>query len=539
MKNRKIRLGVTFLSLVCIILLFFQIDVHASDLKNSEEIAEVVNIEDIIDEIEVTAPTSRATSGDYRSWTQDDSRWGSIKLGSSSSTMKSSGCLVTSITKLAIQSELKSASKFTPASMAVWLNNNGGFTEGGALYWGKPAELVSGFTYCGNLKEYGTYTSSNYNSKFISWINEGYHMVVQVKSGGHWVAIDEEKTLETGKVYIMDSIPYNTNADITLASRYTTFNRVVAYKGGTTPEVLPKVPTLEVNHNTENGSAATLKLSWTKTKDYTSGYWIERTEDEDGEWKVVKEITDGDSLEWLDKTVEPETKYYYRIQAFNENKEAGPYSNIVEFTTQHVHTYKRTVSKKATTEAAGKLKDTCTSCGYIKYVTISKISNVKLSYKTYTYNGKVRKPKVTVLNKSGKEIDPSYYTVTYADGRKNVGKYTVTVKFNGRYKGTVKTYFKILPKKTTIKGLTLGTRTFKLKWDKVDSQISGYEIKWSTSSNFSYNYKSKFVSKKYVSSKVTVARSNTKYFVKIRTYKTVDGVKYYSGWSAKKSFVSK
>ena len=54
-----------------------------------------------------------------------------------------------------------------------------------------------------------------------------------------------------------------------------------------------------------------------------------------------------------------------------------------------------------------------------------------------------------------------------------------------------------------------------------------------------YNYKSKFVSKKYVSSKVTVARSNTKYYVKIRTYKTVDGVKYYSGWSAKKSFVSK
>ena len=78
MKNRKIRLGVTFLSLVCIILLFFQIDVHASDLKNSEEIAEVVNIEDIIDEIEMTAPTSRATSGDYRSWTQDDSRWGRI-----------------------------------------------------------------------------------------------------------------------------------------------------------------------------------------------------------------------------------------------------------------------------------------------------------------------------------------------------------------------------------------------------------------------------------------------------------------------------
>ena len=41
--------------------------------------------------------------------------------------------------------------------------------------------------------------------------------------------------------------------------------------------------------------------------------------------------------------------------------------------------------------AAGKLKDTCKTCGYEKYVTISKINEVKIPYKTYSYNNYVLK----------------------------------------------------------------------------------------------------------------------------------------------------
>ena len=57
-------------------------------------------------------------------------------------------------------------------------------------------------------------------------------MVINVRNGGHWVAVDEEKSLATGTVYIMDSSGTLTNADITLASRYSTFNAIHAYKGG-------------------------------------------------------------------------------------------------------------------------------------------------------------------------------------------------------------------------------------------------------------------------------------------------------------------
>ena len=38
----------------------------------------------------------QAASGEYKSWLQTDSRWGSIQLGSSGATMSRIGCAVTS-----------------------------------------------------------------------------------------------------------------------------------------------------------------------------------------------------------------------------------------------------------------------------------------------------------------------------------------------------------------------------------------------------------------------------------------------------------
>ena len=60
-------------------------------------------------------------------------------------------------------------------------------------------------------------------------------MLVNVNSGGHWVAVDEAKSLATGQVYIMDSLSGAQNTDLTLASRYASFNAIHAYTGGSTP----------------------------------------------------------------------------------------------------------------------------------------------------------------------------------------------------------------------------------------------------------------------------------------------------------------
>ena len=68
--------------------------------------------------------------------------------------------------------------------------------------------------------------------------------------------------------------------------------------------------------------------------------------------------------------------------------------------------------------------------------------DVTLSATAYTYNGKVRKPTVTVKVDSV-EFDSSQYDVSYASGRKNVGTYKVTVRMNGNYSGSKTVSFKI------------------------------------------------------------------------------------------------
>ena len=42
-----------------------------------------------------------------------------------------------------------------------------------------------------------------------------------------------------------------------------------------------------------------------------------------------------------------------------------------------------------------------------------------------------------------------------------------------------------------------------------------------------------------VSTKIKKLKAKKKYYVQIRTYKTVNGTKYYSAWSAKKSVKTK
>ena len=69
----------------------------------------------------------------------------------------------------------------------------------------------------------------------IAWIRKGLHMLINVNSGGHWVAVDEAKSLATGQIYIMDSLSGAQNTDLTLASRYASFNAIHAYTGSSTP----------------------------------------------------------------------------------------------------------------------------------------------------------------------------------------------------------------------------------------------------------------------------------------------------------------
>ena len=184
-------------------------------------------------------------------------------------------------------------------------------------------------------------------------------------------------------------------------------------------------------------------------------------------------------------------------------------------------------------------------CGNVsKNTTIYYPKTITLSKTSYTYNGKAQKPTVTVKDSKGNKIAASNYTVTYASGRKNVGKYSVKITFKGNYSGSKTLYFTIIPKATTLSSVTAKSKGFTVKWKKQATQTTGYEIQYATDSKFAKNKKTVIVNKNSTTSKtISKLSAKKKYYVRIRTYKTVKvngkSTKIYSSWSKAKTVTTK
>lgn len=194
------------------------------------------------------------------------------------------------------------------------------------------------------------------------------------------------------------------------------------------------------------------------------------------------------------------------------------------------------LEKSATTSKDGAVGYYCEECNkwLEKEKTIYKIKTVKLSDTEYTYNGKYKKPTVKVYNSKGKVISSKYYTVSYKNN-KNVGKASVTVTFKGEYSGQKTIYFVINPKSTKLsKVATSGRKALKATWKKQSIQTSGYQIQYSTSKKFKNSKTKTISSNKTTAYTINNLSANKTYYVRVRTYKTVKGKKYYSDWSSYK-----
>lgn len=104
---------------------------------------------------------------------------------------------------------------------------------------------------------------------------------------------------------------------------------------------------------------------------------------------------------------------------------------------------------------------------------------------------------------------------------------------------TTKNTETVKPKKTSIKKLSKGKKKFTVTWAKV-SGVKGYQIQYSSNKKFKKNNKSVTVTKqKTTKATVKKLKSKKKYYVRVRTYKTVNGKKIYSSWSKVKSVKTK
>ena len=156
------------------------------------------------------------------------------------------------------------------------------------------------------------------------------------------------------------------------------------------------------------------------------------------------------------------------------------------------------------------------------------VTGIKNKY----YTGKAVTQALTVKVGSKTLKNGTDYTVTYKNN-KAIGKATVTVTGKGAYTGSISKTFKIVPKKTTVKKVTSPkTKQLKVTYSKV-SNITGYQITYSTSSKFT-KAATKSVTSKTTSKTIGKLKKGKTYYVKVRTYKTVSGVKYYSGYTAVK-----
>lgn len=173
---------------------------------------------------------------------------------------------------------------------------------------------------------------------------------------------------------------------------------------------------------------------------------------------------------------------------------------------------------------------------------------IKLSKTTYTYDGKAKKPAITITNADGKKLDKSQYDVVYSNNKK-VGYGEISIlsseKSDPRYSILAVYNFKILPKSTSIKSVSAAKKGFTVKYKKQATQTTGYQIQYATDKNFKKNKKTVTVKKnKTTSVKVKKLKAKKKYYVRVRTYKNVkdtDGnaKKLYSSWSKTKTVKTK
>ena len=199
------------------------------------------------------------------------------------------------------------------------------------------------------------------------------------------------------------------------------------------------------------------------------------------------------------------------------------YSNNIK-----VGTAKVTITGKG--NYTGSVSKTFKIKNNFKKATVSGISTKAFTGKNITqsitvkYNGKTLK-------------NGTDYTVSYSNNKK-IGTATVKIAGKGSYTGTATKTFKINPAKQEIQKLTAKSKAFFVDWAQKGS-ATGYEIQYATNSKFTSAKKVTITNNKTDKTTVSKLSGKKKYYVRVRSYTTVKGTKYYGAWSASKSVTTK
>ena len=232
-----------------------------------------------------------AAADDYHSWTQMDSRWGSVPMGNT--TVAKSGCLITSLSIMAMHSQsidsaalsklgISSTSQFNPGVLANAYTANNGFTSGGAIAsWGTIGRIIPNITFIKDANLSST-TQSGVVSELKQMLDSGTHVILNV-NGYHWVYIEG---VVGSKVYMID--PGSSETDLFAKYGVSGGNEYWALKGSkapyyTSPAVTTttttKTTTTTVKTTTTTTTTVTTTTTTTTAPAYETGEYIYNGDD--------------------------------------------------------------------------------------------------------------------------------------------------------------------------------------------------------------------------------------------------------------------
>ena len=176
---------------------------------------------------------------------------------------------------------------------------------------------------------------------------------------------------------------------------------------------------------------------------------------------------------------------------------------------------------------------------------VSKTHSIKNNFKkatvsgisTKAFTGKNITQSITVKYNGKTLKNGTDYTVFYSNN-KNIGTATVKITGKGSFTGTITKTFKINPAKQEIQKLTAKSKAFFVDWAQKGS-ATGYEIQYATNSKFTSAKKVTITNNKTDKTTISKLSGKKKYYVRVRSYTTVKGTKYYGAWSASKSVTTK
>lgn len=269
--------------------------------------------------------------------------------------------------------------------------------------------------------------------------------------------------------------------------------------------IAPQAPVVSAITNTATG----IKVQWAQVTG-AKGYYIYRKQGSGGSYSMIKDITKATTVSYTDTTVtETSTKkYYYVVYAYSDSlvSAASTENSLYRIlgTTATTITNSNTGIKVQWTKVDG-------VTGYIIYRKAGtgeweQVKKIKKNT-TVSYNDTTSKTNGTVYK---------YKVYTYKGTSLSVASTTLKMYSQSRL--------------TLLKLSNSSAGKVTMTWS-AGSGCSGYEVEYATNSSFTGST----VKTIKTTTKLSGLTKGKTYYVRIRSYKTVSGVKYYSAWSAKKS----